>query len=153
MKTRVYSHRNGIDVLPEDIFKGIIEILEDYHPVIKRNCAKTLKKGLFEPLTKKGWSGEYRLDTESMISIASYYKGAGLNIQTGNAARIYADLLKLQTLFVKEKITCGIIIVPISRTAKEMGYCLASYERLCRELPIFNQVITMPIVVIGFEGD
>ena len=77
MKTRVYSHRNGIDVLPEDIFKGIIEILEDYHPVIKRNCAKTLKKGLFEPLTKKGWSGEYRLDTESMISIASYYKGAG----------------------------------------------------------------------------
>lgn len=29
---------------------------------------------------------------------------------------------------------------------------MANYERLIRELPIFSQVITMPLVVIGFDG-
>ena len=38
------------------------------------------------------------------------------------------------------------------KTAKELGSNMANYERLIRELPIFSQVITMPIVVIGFDG-
>ena len=49
-------------------------------------------------------------------------------------------------------IAAGIILVPQLKTAKELGYNMANYERLIRELPIFSQVITMPIVVIGFEG-
>ena len=72
--------------------------------------------------------------------------------QTGNVGRIYADLLKLQTLYTRGNITAGIILIPQIKTAKELGSNMASYERLIRELPIFSQVITMPIVVIGFDG-
>lgn len=72
--------------------------------------------------------------------------------QTGNVGRIYADLLKLQTLYVKGNITAGIILIPQIKTAKALGANMANYERLIRELPIFSQVITMPIVVIGFDG-
>ena len=79
-------------------------------------------------------------------------KGIGLCFQTGNVGRIYADLLKLQTLYTKGNITAGIILIPQNQTAKELGSNMANYERLIRELPIFSQVITMPIVVIGFDG-
>ena len=72
--------------------------------------------------------------------------------QTGNVGRIYADILKLQTLNTRGNITAGIILIPQIKTAKELGSNMANYERLIRELPIFSQVITMPIVVIGFDG-
>ena len=103
-------------------------------------------------MKKIGWSGEYRLDSDSKITISSYMQGVGLCFQTGNAGRVYADLLKLQTLYVKGNITAGIILIPTALTAKELGSNMANYERLVRELPLFSQVITMPIVVIGFDG-
>lgn len=65
---------------------------------------------------------------------------------------MYADLLKLQTLYVKGNITAGIILIPTDSTANELGSNMANYERHVRELPLFSQVITMPIVVIGFDG-
>jgi hypothetical protein len=105
-----------------------------------------------EKTMRVGWSGEYRLDSDSKITISSYMQGVGLCIQTGNAGRVYADLLKLQTLYVKGNITSGIMLIPTVVTAKELGYNMANYERLVRELPLFSQVITMPIVVIGFDG-
>ena len=149
----VYDHRNGTKIIPEKQLNEVTTIITQYCPHIGLNCARKLKTGLYELLSKKGWSGEYRLDTESMISIGSFLNGIGLNIQTGNAARIYADMLKMQALFVKGKINCGIIITPTLKTANAMGKCMANYERLIRELPIFSQVITMPIVVIGFKGE
>ena len=73
--------------------------------------------------------------------------------QTGNMGRVYADILKLQALYTKGNIIAGIILVPQSRTAKALGSNLVNYERLIRELPIFSQVITMPIVVVGFSAE
>ena len=112
----------------------------------------SLKESIREKLEKEGWTGEYRLDATSRITISSYMKGIGLCFQTGNVGRMYADLLKLQTLYTKGNITAGIILIPQIKTAKELGSNMANYERLIRELPIFSQVITMPIVVIGFDG-
>lgn len=104
-------------------------------------------------MIQNGWAGEYRLDSDSQITISSYLQGIGLCFQTGNVGRLYADLLKLQTLYVKGKIVAGIIMVPGLEMAKILGCNLANYDRLVRELPLFNQVITMPIVVVGFEAE
>lgn len=153
MKIQIYSHRNGTKIVSDQIFQEVVNTIENYHPYIGANCARKLRTGLYALLGKKGWTGELKLDTNSNISIGSFYKGIGLNIQTGNAGRIYADLLKMQTLYVKGKINCGIIITPMATTANNIGKCMATFERLTRELPIFSPVITMPIIVIGFSGD
>ena len=153
MKTQIYNHRNGIKIVPDDVINGLIEVIHNTHPQIRTNCARDIRNEMYDQLFKMGWSGEMRLDSESHITLASYLQGVGLCIQTGNAARIYADLLKMQALFVKGSITSGIIVVPLNETAKKMGKGMATYERLLRELPIFSQVITMPIIVIGFEGE
>lgn len=67
-----------------------------------------------------------------------------------NVSRIYADLLKLQALYMRETIKAGIVILPTVKAARSFSGNVASLERLERELPIFSQVITMPVVVIGF---
>ena len=73
-------------------------------------------------------------------------------LQTGNVGRIYADLLKLQTLYMKDNIQAGILLIPPQNAAVRLGQNLVNYERLTRELPIFNQVVTMPLVIVGFDG-
>lgn len=152
MRTIIYDHRSGLKVVPEDIVKGIEKIVWDINPTLSKNTVTIIKKSVLERLEKEGWTGKYLIDTTSKITITSYRKGIGLCFQTGNVGRIYADLLKLQTLYIKGKITAGIILIPQMETAKELGSNMANYDRLIRELPIFSQVITMPIVVIGFNG-
>lgn len=152
MRTQIYEHRSGLKVVPHDIVSDVEKIVWAINPVLSKKTVTSIKEAMREKLKKEGWTGEYRLDATSRITISSYLKGIGLCFQTGNVGRIYADLLKLQTLYTKGNITAGIILVPQIRTAKELGSNMANYERLIRELPIFSQVITMPIVVIGFDG-
>lgn len=152
MKTRIYEHRSGLRVIPKEILNDVICVIEGMNPVLSKNTVTQIKKRLKKDLELKGWSGEYRLDANSKITISSYLQGVGMCVQTGNVGRLYADLLKLQALYMKGNICSGIILTPQSETAKELGYNMANFERLVRELPIFSQVITMPIVVIGFDA-
>lgn len=152
MKTKIYEHRSGLKVVPNNIVSDVEKIIWDINPTLTKKSVTGIKEAVREKLEKEGWTGEYRLDATSRITISSYLKGIGLCFQTGNVGRIYADLLKLQTLYTKGNITAGIILIPQIKTAKELGSNMANYERLIRELPIFSQVITMPIVVIGFDG-
>lgn len=152
MRTQIYEHRSGLKVVPNNIITDVEKIILDINPILSKKTVSSIKESIRKRLEKEGWSGEYRLDATSKITISSYLKGIGLCFQTGNVGRIYADLLKLQTLYTKGNITAGIIFIPQIKTAKELGSNMANYERLIRELPIFSQVITMPIVVIGFEG-
>ena len=151
LNSLIYDHRNGIKVVPSQVVKDIQEVLSSISPELEKNTVKSLKNDIWNKMVINGWSGEYRIDSDSQITISSYLQGVGLCFQTGNAGRIYADLLKLQALYVKGKIIAGIIIVPGLEIAKILGSNLANYDRLVRELPLFSQVITMPIVVIGFE--
>ena len=152
MRIQIYEHRSGLKVVPNNIISDVEKIVADVNPILSKKAVAGIKEDIRGRLEKEGWSGEYRLDSNSRITISSYLKGIGLCFQTGNVGRIYADLLKLQTLYVKVNITAGIILIPQIKTAKALGANMANYERLIRELPIFSQVITMPIVVIGFDG-
>lgn len=152
MRTQIYDHRRGLKVVPNDIVADVKNIIWNINPALSKKTVSSLKESVRERLEKEGWTGEYRLDATSRITISSYLRGVGLCFQTGNVGRIYADLLKLQTLYTKGNIIAGIILVPQIKTAKELGSNMANYERLIRELPIFSQVITMPLVVIGFDG-
>jgi hypothetical protein len=151
MEINLYDHRSGLKVVPTSIIADISHVFQEYDARITANSVSKLKSDITNSLEIKGWSREYRLDTSSKITISSYLHDIGLCFQTGNVGRIYADLLKLQVLFTKGNIQAGIILVPAASIAKKLGSNMVSYERLLRELPIFNQVITMPIVVIGFD--
>lgn len=151
MKVEIYEHRSGKKIVPASILSELIRIFEEYEKKLQKCNAADVKEDIKTLLMQDGWSGEYRLDSDSKITITSFQKDTGLCFQTGNIGRIYADLLKLQTLYTKGNISAGVIIVPKKNMGEVFGSNFATYERVVRELPIFSQVITMPIVVIGFE--
>ena len=66
-------------------------------------------------------------------------------------SRFYADLLKLQYLFQKGIISKALYLLPSKHNAKIIGSNVANYERMTKELQLFNNIITIPIFVIGID--
>ena len=66
-------------------------------------------------------------------------------------ARMYADILKLQKLYLDGKVDAGVTILPTLKAAKMMGDNIAHSNRLESEMDIFRKVIHMPIAIFSFE--
>ncbi len=62
-------------------------------------------------------------------------------------SRFYADLLKLQSLYLESVIEQGVFVLPARNVAVSLGDNTANADRLIRELPIFRKVITIPLLV------
>lgn len=153
MKTVTHNHHNGKSVVPLASFSELKTIIEGYKKALGLYKISDFKKYILPAIHKKGWSDEYYLDQISKITITSIKGKIGLCIQTGNMARMYADLLKLQALFSRGIINGGILILATDNCGRSFGGNIASYERVIRELSIFDQVITMPLLIIGFDND
>jgi hypothetical protein len=79
-------------------------------------------------------------------------KGAtGLCLQTGNMSRMYADIIKLQTLYLDGAITAAVIVVPSKPVSKMIGNNVAEATRLERELAIFRKAYSVPTLVYSME--
>ena len=85
------------------------------------------------------------------MTITSMKDEVGLCLQTGNMARMYADLIKLQTLYLDNAIKAAAIIVPSNPIAKLLGSNIAEAKRLERELKIFKKAYHVPTLVFGLE--
>ena len=66
-------------------------------------------------------------------------------------ARMYADVLKLQKLYLDGKLDAGVTILPTLDAAKRMGDNIAHSSRLISEMDIFRKVIHVPIAIFSFE--
>jgi hypothetical protein len=153
MRLRTFSHNFGQHAVPLDIQNPVIQMLEATNFTFEEKCASRLRETVLESLRILGWSSETKIQVGKGISITSMNRRVGLCLQTGNMSRFYADLLKLQTLYQKDRAVSGIYIIPTKQTANIMGDNLAHFERLTEELTLFKHVITMPLVVIGLAGE
>lgn len=152
MITIIYSHCKGEKIIPSACVDELVSIIEGYKKKLGLYKINDFKHYLIPAIHKKGWSDEYYLDRASKITITSIKEKTGLCIQTGNMARMYADLLKLQALFSRGIITGGVMILATASCGRSFGGNVASYERAIRELTIFDKVITMPLLIIGFDN-
>jgi hypothetical protein len=66
-------------------------------------------------------------------------------------ARFYADLMKLQLVFVDSVADGALYVVPTKKAASELGSNLVNFERIVAETKLFQRIITLPLVVLGFE--
>ena len=153
MITTIHSHCNGEQIVSESFANDLRGIIENYRNKLGLYSISDFKKYLAPEIRKKGWSDEYYLDRKSKITITSVKGKTGLCIQTGNMARMYADLIKLQALYSRRTIDSGILVLPTAACGRSFGGNVASFERVVRELDIFDRVITMPLLIIGFDND
>lgn len=151
MKVWVISHCAGDQKVPKSLQEEIVDAVRSVELQIRKGSAAAVREKIMEQLISKGWSTKVSVSQHSAMTITSVKRQVGLCLQTGNMARMYADLLKLQKLYSERFITSGVIIVPSRQSAKVMGDNLAHSARLERELEIFNTVIHIPLLLIAME--
>ena len=153
MKVVLYSHQGAKDRVPSSLQAELVSRLRALHLPVRRGALTKARTRIRSVCTDLGFSGKLRLHRDSRISVSGVRGRTGLCLQTGNVARVYADLLKLQLLFSRGDIHAAVMVVMLNSAATTLGQNLANYERLIRELGIFADVITTPILVLGLEGD
>lgn len=150
MKIETYYHNFDKEKASAEMLDYIVEALNKS----EKECDYTYTAGFRDlvnrELAKDGWAQRVRVSAETAITITGINNNVGLCLQLGNVARIYADLLKLQAIYLKKTINWGILIVPLKEAALQIGSNIVSFERLKKELSTFKEVITIPLVVLGF---
>ena len=152
MKHILHSHQGATQTLPQTERAEIESAIDACSISIARGAAPKIREKIVGYLGRHGWSGEFQVEPPSRITIASLKNGVGLCVQTGgNMSRMYADLLKLQKLYMENQVKVGAFILPTSPAARELGDNVANADRLQTELAIFRKVIHMPIAIFSFE--
>lgn len=102
---------------------------------------------------EKGW--EYGIPVIPDLELRADYRKerVQVEVQFGNAARFYADVMKFQLAYLQDQIDLGVEILPRLGFAKLMGSNLANYERAIREIDRFKFAITLPLWIIGVEPE
>lgn len=151
MKFYTYSHCAGDQSVPkghqEDIEAAIRAIA--IKPVV--GSATKIRDAFLITMKSFGWSGEVQVSKDSDMTITSSKDNVGLCLQTGNVARIYADIIKLQVLYIDNAISSAAIVVPSQEVAKALGQNIAQAKRLERELEIFKKAYHVPTLVYALE--
>ena len=153
MRTTILDYNNGKREIPHDIAASVLSVIEALNYSLGKYEIKHFKDDLSDRIKVYGWSGKVSLSTRSNISITSMRKNIGLCTQTGNMARMYADLMKLQAMFLDGKIQAAIFVLPMKDCATSFGDNIANFERFTNELTnVFSKVITVPMIIIGFDN-
>lgn len=152
MRWYLYSHQGASDIFPAAERSEIEASIETCTVPLGRGAAPRIRDHFVSHLARCGWPDEFQVEPPSKITITSLKNKTGLCMQTGgNMSRMYADLLKLQKLYLEGRITTGAIVLPTAKASRELGDNVANSDRLEAELVIFRRVIHMPIAVFSFE--
>lgn len=152
MKFAIHSHCQGDARVPRPLRAEVEVSILEIDVRSERGAARRLRDQFLANIRSKGWSGELSVARGSDMSITSIKDGVGLCLQTGNMARMYADLVKLQTLYLDNGIMSAVFVLPSHPTALQLGDNIASAARLERELEIFRKAYFVPTLLFALEG-
>lgn len=151
MRHSARSHCAGDAAVPEPIQVEIAGAIKAVSVKPGPGAATKIRDALISNLKSLGWPGKFPVAAGSDITITSMREGVGLCLQTGNMARMYADLIKLQTLYLDNAIKSAVIILPSEPVALLLGSNIAQARRLERELDIFKKAYHVPTLVFSLE--
>ncbi|WP_298577884.1 hypothetical protein [uncultured Luteimonas sp.] len=145
------EHCEGRKLLPPAHKKEIEAAIAAITPPTSKGGSAKMRFAFLSSLKISGWTDELIVAPNSGMTITSYRDGVGLCFQTGNMARMYADLMKLQTMYLNGAINVAAIVLPSSTTAKLLGSNIAAAERLERELVVFRKTYHVPTAIYSLE--
>lgn len=153
MKLRgTYDHHNSVSEWQRrDLHEWLTDVFEAPAVVIQRYCTPAIRAHVENEFANEGWALDVRLDQHHQLAVTALKGDLAFQLQTGNMSRAPYDLLKLQYLFQEHKIQAAALALPTLSAAKIMGDNIANADRVCRELKLFDRVITVPISVVAFD--
>lgn len=151
MRHFALSHSAGDKSIPAALRKTVTDAIAGVTVKAGPGAATRIRAQVLSQLKAAGWSGEVCVSADSDMTITSAKNDIGLCMQTGNMSRMYADLMKLQAMYLNDIIKGAIIVVPSQDMAKLLGDNIAQANRLERELAIFKKVYHVPTLVFAME--
>lgn len=151
MKHVIYDHLSGGKKVPLAIRSEIEQAIADISVKPAARAASKIRAAFLKAIGENGWPSEMAVCKDTNITITSVKSDVGLCFQTGNVARIYADMLKLQTMYLNSAIKSAVIVVPSYPVAKKLGSNIANARRLENELKVFNLAYSVPTLVFSLE--
>lgn len=146
-----YDHHNGeAEWAKRELFEWVTDLFEAPQVAIGIRATTNIRNHVRSEITLAGWSDEVPLCADSDMTIFSMKGDLAFQLQTGNASRAPYDLLKLQYLYEEKRIEAAAFALPVRVAANAIGQNIASFERIEKELGIFDRIITVPILLIGF---
>ena len=154
MRTVRFRHSAPGNMVLDPAIDAVEGSLQSLRFRIRSGSSANLRYTIESSLARQGWSGRVRIAPKSALTLTGMRGRTALCIQTGNMARSYADLLKLQAFFVNARIDQAVYLIPTKKAARTLGQNIANFERFTSELANqWSKVITVPIIVIGFEDN
>jgi hypothetical protein len=151
MNYTLYSHCAGGQAIPKAIQKEIEASIKAITVKPAPRAATNIRDAFLAHLKSSGWSSEVAVSMDSDMTITSMKDSVGLCMQTGNMARMYADLIKLQTMYLDNAIKSAAIVVPSQPMAALLGDNIAQATRLERELAIFRKAYHVPTLIFALQ--
>jgi len=147
-----YDHLNAFKLIQDkNLYRELSEIVSPSSLLFGDKSPSEIKKIIGDSFDEKGWADKVKVIT-SKLTINFSKSNIGVCFQIGNVARTYADILKLMALHHKGVIEAGVIIVPGEEESKILGKNYARYDRLEREIILYKDIITVPILAIGLSN-
>lgn len=147
----VHDHHRAVSAWQErELFEWVTDVFASPAIVLKRGCTNDIRNHIASEFEAEGWGLNVRIDQELRNTVFAIKDDLAFQIQTGNMSRAPYDLLKLQYLFQSRKISAAAFALPTKLASMKIGSNVAHFERICNELQVFDRVITVPILVIGF---
>jgi len=151
MKYIMYSHCGGDKAIPSKLKQEVENAITGITVKAISGVATKIRKQFLDSILSAGWSSKVAVSVDSNMTITSQKNKVGLCLQTGNVSRTYADLLKLQTLYLNNSIESAVIVVPSKETALLLGSNIAQYSRLLQEVTIMKKAYTVPTLIFSME--
>ena len=143
-----FSHLNAKDIISEkNLFDEINNCLTINDLLFTRGNPARIKKEVGNKFNEQGWADRISLK-DTNISINFLKCRVGVCFQIGNVARMYADILKLFYLYNEGIVDVAVICVPHQLESAKLGANYARYDRLKKELRLFEKIVKVPILVI-----
>jgi hypothetical protein len=145
--------KSNEDNFDKDLINIICNDLEKIYANPKDQMS-FIKKNITKIFSDRGFITNIRINNKFNLTINGVKEQTALSIQFGNISRFYADLIKLEYMFKNELIKNVIYLCPTKVFEKKSNSGnLCVFERCLKEINLFTEIISVPIIFIGIESD
>lgn len=149
-----YSHHFGSESLDA---KGLAAEIRDLVVLpsitLVHGAARHINRAFQTNLSNAGWAMNVKVDPDLKIKVNAIKDRVALTLQTGNITRAFYDLLKFEVMYRAKRIDSSVLILPSSEAAQVLGSNIANFQRVTTELSLFQQVLTVPCLVLSIDSE
>ncbi|HEY3974112.1 MAG TPA: BglII/BstYI family type II restriction endonuclease [Candidatus Sulfotelmatobacter sp.] len=150
---QTHSHRRAEEELSDKgLLQEILHLPDASLVGVAPGSSPDIKTHFDSQLAELGWANEPRVHPDHNPTINAMKQRVGLTVQTGNITRAFYDLMKFQSMYLRDRVDVAVLVIPTTAAASTLGSNIANFGRVTEELgELFFHIVTVPVLIVSFE--